>query len=171
MRRLKRVGAVLGGAAAITLTAGVGFAFWTTDASVSAEGATGSTSSVTARNAAISPALIPGSCSDITFTLHNPNDTASPGIREVTKFDFGSVDGAQNYLRSPYILEKNTPNATLIANGYVFESIPANGDRQVTLPNAICLTQDAPDSVKAKTVTANLDLAFKLAPATEYTGS
>ena len=170
-KTLKRAGIVAGTVGAIAAIATASFAFFTATGSVTANGTTGTTQSVTARDAVVSPALFPGSCSDVSFTLHNPNGVDSPGIREIAKFDFGSVDGAQNYLRAPYIESKNTPNSVLIANGYNMQPIPANGDRQVTLPNAICLTADAPDSVQGKAVTVNLDLVFKTNPGTEYTGS
>ena len=46
--------------------------------SVTAEGNTGSTQSITATNASVSPALWPGYCSDVSFTVHNPNGVPSP---------------------------------------------------------------------------------------------
>ena len=79
------------------------------------------------------------------------------------------MDGAQNYLRMPYMAaEGPTANATLIANGYDMQPIPAGGSRDVVLPNAICLDPSAPDSVQGKAVTVNLAFNLKADVGDEY---
>ncbi len=171
-KTFKRASIVAGGVGAVASIGFASFAFFTATSSVTAQGATEAVQTVEARDATISPALYPGDCSDITFTLHNPNSHAVNGIRSITKVDFGSADTNLNAnLRLPYInAEGPTSNSVLIANGYDFQPIAAYADRQIVLPNAVCLTQLAPDSVRGKDVTVNLSIDFKQTVGTEYTG-
>ena len=169
-RTFKRASIVAGGVGAIASISIASFAFFTAFSHVTAEGQADTTQTVAARDAQIVPALYPGECSDIRFTLHNPNSHEVNGIREITTVDFGGVDPIQNYVAMPYI-KKNTPNSVLIAHGYDMQPIAAGGDRQVVLPNAICLDPSAPDSVQGQDVTVNLDFTLKQAVGTEYTGS
>jgi hypothetical protein len=172
-KTFKRAGIVAGGVGAIASISLASFAFFTTTASVTAEGRTDTAQPVQTVRAAITPALYPGDCSDVTFTLSNPSSHAVNGIRSITKIDFGSADATLNAnLRLPYIAtEGPTSNAVLIANGYDFQPIAAGGGQDIVLPNAICLAPGAPDSVQGKDITVNLTLAFKQAVGTEYTGS
>ena len=168
-KTFKRASIVAGGLGAIASISIASFAFFTAVSHVTAEGDTDTAQVVSARDAVIALALYPGECSDIRFTLHNPNSHSVNGIREITKVDFGSVDGAQNYLRMPYIAaEGSTPNGVLVAHGYDMQPVAAGGDRQVVLPNAICLDPSAPDSVQGKAVTVNFDFTLKQAVGTEY---
>lgn len=164
-RTFKRASIVAGGLGAIASISIASFAFFTAVSHVTAEGDTDTAQVVSARDAAI----YPGECSDIRYTLHNPNSHSVNGIREITKVDFGSVDGAQNHLRMPYFAaEGSTPNGVLIANGYDMRPIAAGGDRQVVLSNAICLDPSAPDSVQGADVTVNFDFTLKQAVGTTY---
>ncbi len=74
MRKISKRTAVVLGAAGTVLVAGVAYAAWTSTGS-----GTGSVSSTTSTNSTISPAnggsaLYPGSSTDFTVTINNPND-------------------------------------------------------------------------------------------------
>ena len=145
-KTLKRAGIIAASIGAITSVGIASFAFFTAAGSVTTSGKTGTTQVVTARDGVISPALFPGTCSDVHFTLHNPSDQPLVAIRAITKVDFGTPDAVTNsYLHLPYIATEGvTGNQVLVDHGYDAMPIPANGDRQVTFPNAICLSPDAP---------------------------
>lgn len=169
-KNLKRAGIIGGTLGAITAVAFASFAFFTTATHVTAEGNSGTSTALSARNVAISEPLFPGFCSDVTFTLDNPaNGHDVNGIRSVVGYDFGGEPGVNTYLAMPYI-EKGTPNSVLVQHGYDFQPIAAGQSRQVVLKDAICLSPNAPDSAQGKHVVVNLDFDFKTTVGTEYAG-
>jgi len=166
---IKRVGIVAGTTGAATALAVASFAFFTAATSVTATGDTQTTKAVVVTDAKVG-ALHPGSCEDVSFTLHNPNDYLLTGISGVNSVSVLGGGGAAGHLHlASYLHAGSTVPDLINGGGYVFEGIPANGDKAVTFKNAVCMDLSASDSAQGQPVQVNLDLIVKEAQGGEYT--
>lgn len=167
-KTFKRAGIVAGGVGAIASISIASFAFFTATTSVVADGKTQTTQSTSVHDATVG-SLRPGSCEDVRFTLHNPNDYLLTGVSGVKSVDVRAEGGTAAHLHlASYLHDGSTANE-LVGGGYTFEGIPAGGDRQVVFPNAICMDLGASDADQGRAVAVDLDLLVKAAQGGEYT--
>lgn len=168
-RTFKRAGIVAGGVGAILAIGVASFAFFTAATSVTASGETQTTKAVTVTNATVG-ALRPGSCEDVTFTLHNPNDYLLTGVSGVNSVALRASGGTADHLHiAPYLHAGSTVPDLVNGGGYTFEGIPAGGEKTVVFQNAVCMDLGATDADQGQAVAMDLNLKVKAAQGGEYT--
>lgn len=164
-KRAAIVAAAVGGVAAIGTAS---FAFFTAATSVTATGETQTTKAVVVTDATVD-ALRPGSCEDVRFTLHNPNDYLLTGVSGVNSVNVRASGDTASHLHLASYLHNGSTAQNLVGGGYVFEGIPAGGSKQVVFPNAICMDLGASDADQGQAVAMDLNLIVKAAQGGEYT--
>jgi hypothetical protein len=168
-KSFKRASIVAGGVGSVVAIGAASFAFFTAATSVTATGETQSTQAVVVTDATVGP-LHPGSCEDITFTLHNPNDFLLTGVSGVNSVAVRAGGDTASHLHlAPWLHDGSTATDLITGGGYTFEGIPANGQKTVVFKNAVCMDLTASDADQGQPVAVDLNLLVKEAQGGEYT--
>ena len=113
--------------------------------------------------------MYPGRCSDVTVTFSNPNDHAAKV--DVARLNTATISATLN--GQPSNLLAFNPNIaqvlTQAAQQQASLEVPAGGTQSYTLPNLLCLSQSADNTVASQPVALSGSAPFVFDTESEYT--